>query len=140
MHASYEDIRALTDRKPLWYDENGCPRYAPFHPSLIADIYAEQACLLEIGCQGCEQRFLVAMSYTRWFAPRTMSLAEAVDQRIIHYGDPPRHMDEWGDGCVGETMNCGDYRVVEFWGHTEVWSGWVRMPQYDVTLYEPEEQ
>lgn len=140
MHASYEDIRALTDRKPLWYDENGCPRYAPFHPSLIADIYAEQACLLEIGCQGCEQRFLVAMSYTRWFAPRAMSLAEAVDQRIIHYGDPPRHMDEWGDGCVGETMNCGDCRVVEFWGHTEVWSGWVRTPQYEVTLYEPKEE
>jgi hypothetical protein len=27
----------------------------------------------------------------------------------LHYGDPPNH------GCVGDTMNCEDISIKEFW-------------------------
>jgi hypothetical protein len=62
MHQSYPDIVALTKNPPTWWDENGVPRYAPHHPWLCADIYADEVALLRISCQACDHEFLVQMS------------------------------------------------------------------------------
>jgi hypothetical protein len=62
MHHDYSDITNLTDNNPLWYDENGVPRYCAFHPSHLANIYAGEAALVLIECQGCRTEFWVAFS------------------------------------------------------------------------------
>jgi hypothetical protein len=133
MRASYEDIRKRIAEEPLWFDENGAPRYDKFAPDQCADIYATQVVLLEIGCQGCEQRFLVAMSWSVWASwnHKIVSLSDAIEQHIIHYGDPPWHACAGG----GDTMNCEDLRVAEFWDRE---FDWHRDPQYEVMLYDPE--
>jgi hypothetical protein len=40
---------------------------------------------------------------------RTWLGAKDKNYTPFHYGDPPAH------GCVGDTMNCYDLRIVEFW-------------------------
>jgi hypothetical protein len=32
MNNCYDDTRAMTDKMPLWWDENAVPRYCEFHP------------------------------------------------------------------------------------------------------------
>ena len=122
MRASYQDIRECIAAEPLWYDENGTPRYAPFHPGLCADIYARRAVLLEIACQSCGQRFLAALSEGPMDRPW---LKHFVEDKTIHYGDPPRH------DCVGDTMNCDDLRVTEYWDREHDWR---RVPEMEVAL------
>lgn len=49
----------------------------------------------------------------------------------LHYGDPPSH------GCVGDTENCYDLRVVEFWEKSydrPVDIKWARHPEFEVHL------
>lgn len=137
MRANYHDIRRRIQGDPLWHDENGCPRYDPFHPSMVADIYASEVALLEIGCQGCLWRGLVAMSYVPWYSLTAKSLGTAIKQQIIHYGDPPWHEDENGETCIGGTMNCGDFRVVEFWAHHPA-ADWQRDHAYEIVLHDPD--
>lgn len=50
------------EARPLWWDENGTPRFQPHHPDLCADIYADEVALLKIACQRCGREFLVQMS------------------------------------------------------------------------------
>ena len=106
---------------PIWFDENGVPRWVPFSPSEIADIYARVCALMEIRCQNCERSFLVSM---------VLPLSEAggrVLDEMFEYGDPPNV-----ECCPsGPTMNSVPIRVVEFWVRTPpqkvVGSGWVRV-------------
>jgi hypothetical protein len=129
MHHHYRDI---VDKlgPPQWWDECGVPRYCQFGPHETNNIYADEVALLEIACQDCGERFKVAMSSSLFdrilrgpllekdgdeilghevqMAP---SLADAIREGAIHYGDPPNA------GCcpAGPTMNCEDLRVLEFW-------------------------
>ena len=109
MKQSYPDIHALTTAAPLWYDANGTPRYAPHHPELCPDIYADTVALIAIECQSCQHEFLVQVSTKRraghaiyWQQP---------------YGDPPSHEDDGAGGvCAsGSTMTSVPVRIVEFW-------------------------
>lgn len=121
MKASYEDIKKRIVDPILWYDENGVPRYAKFYPDLSSNIYAKEIILLEIACQHCHKKFLVEMTFSnfdRIFIKDKKSLSERLDLFIkeknclmspVHYGDPLAH------NCVGDTENCIDLRVVEFW-------------------------
>jgi len=59
---SYNDIRDLTDKEPIWYDEFRVPRYTEFHPHDMNNIYASEAALIEVACQECGRKFLVAES------------------------------------------------------------------------------
>lgn len=148
MNQSYGDI---TDKlgEPLWWDECGVPRYEPFTPGLCNDIYAEQAVLMKIACQGCGREFLVADSWSKIDAvmsPSGTSLVDMVKNRTIHYGDPPNY------GCcaAGPTMNCEDLEVVEFWKRNheefvgpdrivkdvEKYFEWKRVPELEVVLME----
>lgn len=138
MHASYSDITSRLGQ-PIWYDENGTPRYAPFEPELLPDIYATEAVLYEIACASCGNRFLVADS---WSVGRDIlrripvgSLRRAVEEGGLHYGDPPYHHSGNGVGtwvCGGATMNCDDLRVVEFWDHSD--GSWKRVHQLEIVL------
>jgi hypothetical protein len=124
VNQEYHDITSRLGA-PLWYDECGVPRYDPFEPRLCNNIYADEAVLLWVACQQCERRFPVAMSMA-WMervqtamkrgddvglimADPNYSLAGLIGLGAIHYGDPPCH------GCVGDTMNCDDLRVLEYW-------------------------
>ena len=121
MLASYDDIRQKIKEDPQWYDENGVPRYSKFSPELCPDIYADEVVLLEIACQDCERRFLVEMhwgQHLKIFDRHHESLSNQLRRWLkqkkrgwtpIHYGDPPHH------NCVGDTMNCYDLKIIEFW-------------------------
>jgi len=117
MHASYHDILSRISDPPLWWDQNGVPRFDPFQPCLCPDIYAEVVVLLEIACQDCEEHFCVEMHYGI-FTP----MSDTRHPKMLHYGDPPRH----GPHCIGETMNCDDLRVLEVWKRGSSLNGWDR--------------
>jgi len=89
--------------------------------------------LLEIACQECFQRFLVEMNVSVMDsvrAGREVSLADQVRRKVIHYGDPPRH---GGEACAaGDTMNCIDLRVVEFWRLDRF--DWFRVVELEIEL------
>ncbi len=119
MKNSYDDIRAAAG-EPLWWDENGVPRYAEFSTDHLANIYAHEAALAEITCQGCGKPFQVAFS--RSSLDRKRSLREEIETKELHYGDPPN------EGCclAGPTMNSEPRRVIQYWwraffGHDLRW-------------------
>jgi hypothetical protein len=135
MHAAYEDILdAVGGKAPLWWDQNGVPRFRPHHPDLASDIYAAEVALLRIACQRCLLEQLVQMTWspTDVIREESVSLADSVRDGTIHYGDPPRH-DDRGEFChAGCTMNVWDLKVEEFW--TREGFDWVRVPELEVTL------
>ena len=85
--------------------------------------------LLEISCQGCEHRFIVAMSQSAWqrMGNGYPYLREYIISKFIHYGDPPNI-----DCCAaGPTMNCNDLRVIEYWKRDH---DWIRDSTYERVL------
>jgi len=139
MKADYKDIRSKISEEPLWYDENGVPRYEQFTPRLSPDIYADEVILLEIACQSCRTRFFVEMSWCFLVAVirtnKGNSFSSCLDAWLLdrantfcplHYGDPPRH------DCVGDTMNCDDLQIVEF--HKKVNFEFERIKKYEISL------
>jgi hypothetical protein len=146
MLASYQDILSRIKEHPKWYDENGVPRYDDFKPDLAPDIYCDEVILLEISCQDCGRRFFVEMHWTHLdlmlfrrsipnpsFSEDIRKWMKEQDKKKIwppvHFGDPPSH------GCVGDTENCFDLRIVQFWekGKGGKW-GWVRKPEFEIEL------
>lgn len=144
MHTDYEDIKKRITDPILWYDKNGVPRYEPFHPDMSPNIYAQEVILLLIECQACAKQFLVEMNWDQLRKIGTIKDLHPFSQIIknyqankegmiwspLHYGDPPRHED-----CVGESMNCFDRRVVEFWQRNEkTHIEWQRVTKYEIEL------
>lgn len=133
MHHHYTDIRSRIPEEPKWFDENAVPRYSEFTPDETADIYCRQVALLEIACQSCGHRFLVAMSWNEY--RRHISLEDRIQDGSIHYGDPPNI-----ECCpAGPTMNCIDVRVVEFWKKEHPQYEWVRDTSLEVPLEDVDE-
>lgn len=134
MKAQYEDILALTDKKPDWYDSDGVPRFAQFHPDLCPNIYAKEVILLDIQCQECGRHFKVELHWRP--TNQNQSISEAIskgDLGYIHYGDPPRHRNTNGKNrCyAGDTMSADSMKILEFW--SELDSGeWERLSQYEI--------
>ena len=136
MLADYSDILALTDREPMWYDSNGTPRYAPFHPDLCPNIYAREVVLVKIQCQACSKPFLVEMHWHPFRSERP-SISDALDKGnlgYLEYGDPPRHGHE-PDGNIscyaGDTMLSEEVEIVEFWQQKRKWK---RRKKYEISL------
>jgi hypothetical protein len=127
VHESYEDITSKLGT-PLWWDEVGCPRYEPFNVHMLNDIYAKEAVLLEIACQNCAHRFMVAMS--RSFFNSATPLHILIRSGTLHYGDPPNY------GCCagGPTMNCDDLRVHQYWRKARKPYEMIRVPAFEVAL------
>lgn len=138
MYRLYEDIRERCG-EPLWHDDQGVPRYRPYHPR-DGGIYDRWSALLEIECQGCRRRFLVGDCYSTMDLirdtrdgdpiPAAPVLPTAEHAGWFCFGDAPWHEAEHGQ-CSGTTMSTGVLRVVEFWAreHFE----WVRHPEYEFT-------
>ena len=125
----YKDIRDLIPFPPKWWDEMGCPRYCEFSPHEISNIYGKQCALLEIACQACGHIFQVAMSTTELDAVRGFTIKRFIEDKTIHYGDPPNiHC------CAsGPTMNCEDRRVLQFWEKGKNFN-WKRFKKYEISL------
>ena len=136
MKALYEDILALTDEQPNWYDMDGVPRFARFNPELCPNIYAKEVILLLIQCQNCERQFEVEMHWRP--IGEKQSISEAVDKGdlgYIHYGDPPRHgvkIDSHSVCYAGDTMNSEQVKILEFW-KKESLGEWERKPEYEIS-------
>lgn len=119
MHENYEDILDRINEPPSWYDQNGTPRYGDFHPNKCPNIYSRHVGLFLIACQDCNQQFKVEMHADIWGKDLDHPPAK------WHYGDPPIH------GCVGDTMNCEDLAVLEFWTNKPFDKEWVRRPEFE---------
>ncbi len=125
MLPKYEDIlAAVGDKQPLWWDEYGVPRFAPFHPDLLG-VYDNYAVLADVVCASCRKHMLVGIGrpriavmkdLVRWDLASVAYVAEA-------WGDPPRH------DCpgAGETMACDDVTIVEAWAQDDRFD-WVKRP------------
>lgn len=150
MNQHYPD---LIDKlgEPMWWDERGVPRYLPFRPGLLNDIYAREAVLLKISCQGCGREFIVADSYSAVdiVLDKARTLTERVKDKSIHWGDPPNI-----NCCgAGPTMNCEDLDVLEFWRRhhneylgddgivmdNEKYFRWKRIPELEIHLIDKPE-
>jgi hypothetical protein len=138
VHNDYHDITSRIKEEPKWYDQNGAPRYDAFNPMDVPNIYATEVVLVKIKCQDCGKEFMVGMGFCemdKLYNLRASSYEEDIRQYLkddeqhywfpVHYGDPPSH------GCVGDTMNCIDIKIVEFW-KKEKYIDWVRKPEYEV--------
>ncbi|MEK6829690.1 MAG: hypothetical protein AABY15_06220 [Nanoarchaeota archaeon] len=129
MLAEYEDIKKRIKEEPKWYDENGTPRYDSFHPELSPNIYADEVALMKISCQECGQIFYVEMSWSKSNLYNVLPLSKNI--KSLHYGDPPRH----SNCSAGDTMNCNDLEIVEFWERNFKKSvEWVRNKKFEIKL------
>jgi hypothetical protein len=115
MHASYDDIISRIGTPPTWFDEHAVPRYCAFGPERSASIHIGEIALAEITCQECQRRFQVAFSPVNF---REQTIAEAIRNKTLHYGDPPSHDGDSADprACLaGSSMNSEPRRVLEYW-------------------------
>lgn len=134
MKSDFKDIRDRIAEEPTWFDAIGTPRYGPFDPELCPDIYANEVLLVEIGCQACKKQFMVEMHTDRWLhsSPALSGMIKEGNLGYIHYGDPPYH------NCVGDTMNCLDIKVIEFWSKDTSTLDWIRVPELEINLPDKE--
>ena len=139
MLPDYDDIRSLIDRKPDWFDDNGVPRYAPFHPNMLG-VYDRFAIYAEIGCQHCDERFHVGVGTPDLVLRAGEAYRYTLEELAggFHYGDPPRHSDERNRSCVGDTMNCDDHRIIEAWTRSRR-GDWERMPDLEGPIYDEDD-
>jgi hypothetical protein len=141
MHASYDDILSRISTPPVWFDEHAVPRYCAFEPARSASIHIGEIALAEISCQACGRRFRVALSAVNF--PK-QPIAEAIRNKTLHYGDPPRHDAEQ---ChAGATMNSEPLRVLEYWRRFDrryvegtrvtnmAYFDWVRDPSLEIDI------
>jgi hypothetical protein len=145
VNRSYFDITSRLG-EPLWWDDQGVPRYAPFRPQMCG-VYDRYVAYMEIACQACGKRFFVASSVSALGIPydreRVWEYANGKarlcrdlmpskrDANHFHYGDPPNHSETDDQSCLaGNSMNCIDLRIIEFWEMTCF--EWVRRPEYEI--------
>lgn len=131
MHRDYQDLLALTDVSPKWYEASGVPRWCEFLDGL--GVYWRLAALYRIECQSCRQIFTVGQEWAAgdlWYveyndrrvpltAASYLAYADLPDKSSfwtpeelipqLYCGDPPRH------GCVGDTMSSEPLDVLGVW-------------------------
>lgn len=135
MFNDYSDITDRIAEPPAWFDEFGVPRYGDFEPHKVANIYAIEVALVEIGCHGCSAHFHVAFSFhvphgLEGMVGNCSSLAEAIEKGAIEYGDPPGY-----NHCQsGASTTCYDLRVLQYWKRPDGYGRWVRDSQLEIAL------
>jgi len=126
MNVCYEDLLSRIVDPPEWWDENAVPRWCPFSPERIANLYARQVCLLLIRCQNCHTPFNVAMSWHPLHPGPMEPLSEFAPDGLF-WGDPPNV-----DCCFsGPTQMSETLRVLEFWQRDPKTREWVRVPRFE---------
>lgn len=134
MHNGYQDTLDRIAEPPRWFDEHAVPRFCEFTPQETANIYADECCLLLIGCQGCATEFPVCISRTAYQTLESArSLGSFVRSDDLFYGDPPN------TGCcpAGPTMSSLPLRVLEFWKRDRRHQ-WLRVSELEVELATPQ--
>lgn len=136
MNCHYSEILAKMG-EPIWWDEHAVPRFIPFSPDLVANIYAEEVALVLIECQSCQHPFKVVFSSAdmdRVFNPEAKPLSESLSKEdgCLDYGDPP---------CIfccpsGPTMSSTPKKVLEFWRHDVKEFKWVRVPELEKEFHD----
>lgn len=134
MLRDYKDIISRISEEPIYWDDNGVPRYEPFSPEDLG-VYDDIAIYYRIACQNCRKEFHVASSSNTTDRLINGSLANISFEKMkpnikrmvehLHYGDPPRH------NCVGDTMNVFDMEVLEAWEQYSNNFEWVRHPELE---------
>jgi hypothetical protein len=154
----YRDYADITSRLGpcKWYDGNSVPRYEEFSPNMC-DVYNRYVAFMEIACQSCDKRFLVASEISMmqtYQVSLPISPLEGDEKKIdevtrkldkegglspweqigsFHYGDPPRHGTE--ETCVaGDTMNSVPVRILQFWKKDNKGFEWIRDPKFEFEL------
>jgi hypothetical protein len=131
MFNDYSDITERIAEPPLWWDEQGVPRYAEFEPHLVANIYAREVALMEVACSQCWTRFRAAVSTAGVLGePDRHDLAESIETRTISYGDPPNYRNYRS----GPSSSCYDLRVLQYWLRPAGWGEWVRDSRFEIDL------
>lgn len=140
MHSCYHEILDVMG-EPIWWTEDGVPRYIPFAPEEAGNLYAYEVALIEIACQACDHRFHVCISSTRMDkalkdrvtvrdriagldTPRRPGML--LPSRSVYCDDPPNI-----NCCApGPTMTATPVMVEQVWlrSHDE---GWVRAPELE---------
>lgn len=130
MLPDYNDIKSRISAPPLWFDTYGVPRYDPFTPDHLG-VYDVIAVLVEIECQSCGIKMLVGEGWPAYIFPfgHEEPIHCTLDGIVgkYHYGDPPNH------GCIGDTMNCIDLRVLQAWEKEHVHE-WQRSPEHEIDI------
>lgn len=127
MLRAYDDITRRLG-VPLWWDDQGVPRYDGFTPQQCG-IYDDYIAYCLIRCQACMQTFQVAN------AKRRITSSDLPMGTLLswEYGDPPAHDSREGHGrCSGMTMNSILVQIIEFWEHGD--RGWVRNWAHEVVV------
>lgn len=107
MRGRYDDITSRIGTPPLWWDENGVPRYEPFDPTLQPNIYADEYVLFLITCQTCGKLYHVGAS------GHSPALADQIRSRSLRYGEPPRGCSK---NCTEGPFTSSEPRqVLEYW-------------------------
>lgn len=127
MHQYYSDLLDLTDRKPVWWQEGGVPRFAEFHPDNAPDIYADEVALVEIACQACRTRFNVCMTSSPSRRVMASLIADRSSEQIAEASEGLRISSQikagrlnWGDPpnitccAAGPSMSADMVKVLEF--------------------------
>lgn len=94
MKICYDDILSRLG-SPIWWDDNGTPRYDSFHPRYMMP-YADEAALFKVACQRCDMVYTVATYYYRLdYADGGKSLSERLKKYgELGYGDPPDPLEQ----------------------------------------------
>jgi len=152
MFPTYRDLLELAKscgKEPLWWDDNGTPRFHEFHPYLIPCIYADEALLMIIECQSCGRKFPVSqywdkggfiMQYIR-SGKDIEEIVQSIDESKLSYQITHDHIPYYGDApwhtvdkkqCAGTTMTTETLLVKEFWIKEDF--DWVRKPEYEISF------
>lgn len=126
MHRQYDDLLALTDRKPSFFQQSGVPRWATFRAGESTGIYAVDCAIVEIACQLCDTRFHVLMESSSRDKP---TILERIRAKSLEFRDPPNV------GCCGggASTTAETVRVLEYWSREETFR-WKRDPSAEVAF------
>jgi len=134
MFQEYSDITQRIAEPPMWWDENGVPRYIEFAPYRAANIYAIEVVLLDIACSCCLNRFQAALSGQGGAAhdEKGRSLADNIRSGEIDYCDPPNY----GNCRDGPSTGCFNLHVLQYWRRQDGWRDWIRDSSLEIVLPE----
>lgn len=128
MLPDYSDIINHADTEPIWFDQNGVPRFESFHPQMLG-VYTKYALYATIACQSCGKRFNVGCGYNAYDFLYDGTIQHYELDKLaknFHYGDPPPH------GCMGDTMNCEDIETLQVYElNLDDGYNWVRVPELE---------
>lgn len=132
MKSSYKDILSRIHESPIWWDENGVPRYTEFHPRFSCNSYADEVALILIECQGCGVNFKVSVSSDKFSGVLLESKSLSDQTPRLYYGDPPNL-----PCCpAGPTMTSVTRKIIEFWVQSKNINDhrleWIRKPEFEV--------